>query len=255
VALHLLEGALDLSVFTCLVACTNVFKLVAFVVKAAKHALWTLLVACDILAATHVTGPDCFRRNLLPVAKWKKVVRNMIRHVLDEAPWLLHKLGLGIFVKVGARRMRAATVMAHHDGMKFFASSLLLSPGVGTLVAACLVALIVMATLLVTHHGFTNQLQLLDCRGLGHWTFEVASKVVSTSIVASLGICHGGIEDIALSYNAFEWAFELGASANANFILVAFPTACFDLLPSGLLGQVRVEEIINHLLDRQRCCR
>ena len=57
------------------------------------------------------------------------------------------------------------------------------------------------------------------------------------------------MEKIALRHNAFERAFELGASANANLILVAFPTACFDLLPSGLLGQVLVEEIINHLLD------
>jgi len=86
----------------------------------------------------------------------------MVRHVLDQAERLLHELGLGDLIKMWARRVGSAIMMAHHNLMKLFASSLLLSPWVGAVVAACLVTFMVMATLLVTDHGVTNQLQFLD---------------------------------------------------------------------------------------------
>jgi len=249
VALHLLERALDLRVFTSLVACRGFFERVAFVMETPKHTLRATRVACDVAPTLRVTGPDHFHRNLLPFGKRKKVVRNMVPDVFDKAPGLLHKLSLGFLIKVWARRMRRTAMMAHDDGVKLFASSLLLSPWVGRLVAACLVAFVVMATLLVAHHGFTNHLQLLDRCRLRHRTFEMAGEIVSAAMVARLSICHGGVEDIALRNNALEWAVKLRASFNTNLILVAFPTACFDLLPSGLLRQVLVKEIVNHLLD------
>jgi len=248
-ALHLLERALDVRVFTSQVACRGFFKLVAFVVKTAKHTLWTLLVACVVRATTHVTGPDDFHRNLMPFGKRKKVVRNMVPDIFDKAPGLLHKLGLGFVIKMLARRVRPTAMVAHHDGVKFLASSQLLTPWVGALVAACLMAHVVMATLLVAHHGLSNHLQFLDRRRLRHRTFEVASEIVSTATVARLSICHGRVEEVALRTDALEWAFKLGASFDATLILVAFPTACFDLFPSGLLRQVLVKEVVNHILD------
>jgi len=192
-------------------------------------------MACVVKATTHVTGLDDFHRNLMPFGKRKEVVRNMVPDIFDKAPGLLHKLGLGFVIKVWARRMRPTAMMAHHDGVKFLALSLLLSPWVGSLVAACLVAFVVMPTLLVAHHDLTHHLQFLDRRRLRHRTFEVASEIVSTAMVARLSICHGRVEEVALRTDALEWAFKLGASYDATLILVAFPTACFDLFPSGLL--------------------
>jgi len=249
VALHLFERTLGLRVFTSLVACTRFFKLVALVMETPKHTLWALLVTSVVMATILVTGPDYFLRNFLSFGKRKKVVRNMVRDVLDKAPGLLHKLSLGGLIQVWARRVRPTAMMAHHDGMKFLASGLLLIPWIGTLAAACLVAFVFMATLLVAHHGFTNQLQFFDCCRLRPRTFEMASKIMPTAMVARLTICHGGVEEITLRHDALEWAYKLGASFNTPLILFAFPTAGFDLFPSGLLRQVLVKEIINDLCD------
>jgi len=68
-------------------------------------------------------------------------------------------------------------------------------------------------------------------------------------MMALLGTCHRGVEEITLGNNAFEWAFKLWAGFNASLVLVAFAMACFNLRPRGLLRQVLVEEIVNHLLD------
>jgi len=206
-------------------------------------------MACVVKATTHVTGLDDFYRNLMPFGKRKKVVCNMVPDVLDKAPGLLHKLGLGFVIKMLARRVRPTAMVAHHDGVKFLASSQLLTPWVGALVAACLMALVVMATLLVAHHGFSNHLQFLDRCRLRHRTFEVASEIVSTAMVARLNICHGRVEEVALRTDALKWAFKLGASYDATLIIVAFTTACFDLFPSGLLRQVLVKDVVNHILD------
>jgi hypothetical protein len=234
--------------FTSLVACRGFFNCVAFVMETTKHTFWAILMACEVSPTAHVTGPDHFHRNLLPLGKRKKIVCNMVRNILDKAPGLLHKLGLGFLVKVWARRVRSTRMMAHHDGMKLFTSSLLVSPWVGRLVTF-LMAIVVMATLHVAYHGLTPHLQFLDGCRLRHRTFEMASKIVPTAMVARLSICHRGVEEIALCRDTLKWALKLGACFNAGLVLVAFLRACFDLLPSGLLRQVLVKEIVNHLLD------
>lgn len=160
--LHLLERTLCFRLFTSLVACRCFFKSVALVMETTKNTLWTLLMACSVMATLHVTSPDCLHRNLLHSDKWKKVVCNMVSDVLDKAPGLLHKLSLGFDIKVWASQVGPTAMMAHHNGVKLFALGLLLSPWVG----ACLVAYVVMATLHVTNHGLTSHLQLLDCRRL-----------------------------------------------------------------------------------------
>jgi len=231
-----------------MVACRGFFKCAAFVVEAPEHALRALLVACNIGPAFHMTSLDLFHRNLLAFGQREKVVCNMVGDIFDEAPRFLHKLSLGFLVKVWACRMRPTVMIAHHDFMKFFATRLLLGPWVGRLVA-CLVACMVMATLNVTHHGFPKRLQFFYCCGLRHRTFEVASKVVPTTNVARLSLHPGSVEYIALFNDTLAWAFEFGASCNTALVLVAICPTCFDFFPSGLLWQVRVKDVVNHLLD------
>jgi hypothetical protein len=60
VAFHLFERAIDLRVFTCLVARRRFLKCVAFVMETPKHALWTVFVACKVTSTLNVTGPDHF---------------------------------------------------------------------------------------------------------------------------------------------------------------------------------------------------
>jgi len=248
VAFHLFERALARRLLTSVVARGGFFKSAAFVMEAPIHALRTMLVACNISPTVHMTSLDLFHGNLLAFGQREKVVHSMVRDILDKAPWLLHKLSLGFLIKVWACRMRTTAMVARHDGMKFFAPSLLLGPWVGRLVA-CLVACMVMATLGVTHHCFPKHLQFLYCCGLGHRTIEVASEVVPTTMVARLGLRLGGVEDIALRRDAHEWAFEFGASCKTALVLVAICTTCFDFLPSGLRWQVLVKDAVNHLLD------
>jgi hypothetical protein len=46
-----------------------------------------------------------------------------------------------------------------------------------------------------------------------------------------------------------EWAFVLGASREASLILVALRAARRDLIQRSFLGQVLIEEAVNHFLD------
>jgi len=233
---------------TPLMAYRGFFKCAAFVVEATENALRTMLVACNISPALHMTSLDLFHRDLLAFGQREKVVNNMVGDILDKAPRLLHELSLDFFIKVRACPMRPTAMHAHHDGMKLFTSRLLLGPWVGRLVA-CLVACMVMAALDVTHHGFPKHLQFLDCCRFRHGTFEVAREVVPATDVASLSLHLGSVEYMALCSDTLEWALKFRASCKTALVIVAICPTCFDLFPSGLLRQVLVEDVVDHLLD------
>jgi hypothetical protein len=130
--------------------------------------------------------------------------------------------------------------MASHDGMKFFTTGLLLTPWIRRFVTR-LVACVAVGTLRVTDHSFAKCLHFLYRCRLGHWTFKVASKIVSTTMMALSGLCNRRIKKIALCIDALKRAYKFGACFKTFLSFVALSTACFDLLPSSLLRQVFIE--------------
>lgn len=116
----------------------------------------------------------------------EQMIYDVIRDVLCKAPRFLHELGLGFFVQMGARGVRTAIPHAHHHCLKFFATRLLRLPRA----IAVLVACVVVATLIVASHGFSDCFELLHACGCRHRAFEMAREIVSTGLVAFLRSCH-----------------------------------------------------------------
>lgn len=116
----------------------------------------------------------------------EQIIYDMIRDVLCKAPRFLHELGLSLFVQMGARGVRTAIPHARHHCLKFFATRLLLLPRAIAVFVAC----VVVATLIVASHGFSDCFELLHACGRRHRAFEMAREIVSTGLVAFLRSCH-----------------------------------------------------------------
>jgi hypothetical protein len=247
-ALHLFEWALSLSLHASVVARRRFLERVTLLFETPKCTSWAILVALVVMTTPHVTRPDLFLGSQLPLGYWKNRIHNVVHNVFWKAPRLLHELLLSLLIKVGACGMRTTILHASHHGLKLFTAGVLLMPWIDGLVA-CLVTCVVMSTLFVAHHGFTECLQFLHRRRHCLRALEMACEIVSASMVACLVSCHCGIEEVALRRDALEWALVLGAGGKAIFVLVTLRTAFLDLLPGGLLGQVLIEHFVDDFLD------
>jgi len=221
---------------------------VALLLETPPRTSWAILVALVIVTTPHVTSPDLFLGSQLLLGYWKNGIHDVVHNVFWKAPGLLHELLLSLLIKVRACGMRTTILHARHHGLKLFTAGVLLMPWIDGLVA-CLVACMVMATLFVAHHGFTECMQFLHRRRHCLRALEMACEIVSTSMVACLVSYHCGIEEVALRRDALEWALVLGAGGKAIFVLITLRTAFLDLLPGGLLRQVLIKHFVDDFLD------
>jgi len=247
-ALHLFEWALSLSLHASMVASRRFLEHVALLLETPERTSWAILVALMVVTTPHVTSPDLFLGNQLLLGYWQDIIHDVVHNVFWKAPRLLHELLLSLLIKVGAFGMRATILHASHHGLKLFTPGVLLVPWIIGLVA-CLVTCVVMSTLFVAHHGFTECLQFLHRRRHCLRALEMACEIVSASMVTCLLGCHCGIEEVALRRDALEWALVLGAGGKAIFVLITLRTAFLDLLPGGLLRQVLIKHFVDDFLD------
>jgi hypothetical protein len=133
---------------------------VALLLETPKRTSWAMLVALVVVTTAHMTSPDLFLGNQLLLGYWQDIIHDVVHNVFWKAPRLLHELLLSLLIKVGACGMRTTILHASHHSLKLFTPGVLLLPWVVGEVA-CLMACVVMSTLFVTHHGFTESLQFL----------------------------------------------------------------------------------------------
>jgi len=204
-----LERALGLGLLASMMARNGFIKLVTLLRQMPVRAMRATLVALMVMATAHVTSPSLFGGTAMPL--WKEVFHDMVCDIFGKTPRLLHELHLGLLVEMWAIGMRTRLFHARHHRMEFFTASLLLCPGAGLM--AILVAGMIVATLSMARHGFSDRVQLLHRRGHCHRTLEMAFEIMLTGVVARLDICPRRIEEIALRRDPRKWALVLRASS------------------------------------------